>query len=146
MANFNKVIIVGRLTRDVELRHVGQDDRAVADISLAIDETYRDKSTVTFVDVTLWGSEAQFANDYLSKGSPVLIEGKLRLDQWEKDGQKRSKLKVQATKLESLAHRPRTDSPDQGGPPPTVGESTPAVAEGAPAGEPAAATDEWTGF
>jgi single-strand DNA-binding protein len=135
MANFNKVMMIGRLTRDVELRHVGTDDRAVADISIAIDETYRDNTTVVFVDVTLWGSEAQFASDYLSKGSPVFIEGKLRLDQWEKDGQKRSKLKVQATKLESLSQRPRTDTQDAG--PPELS---------APAAQPTTSTDEWTGF
>jgi single-strand DNA-binding protein len=105
MANFNKVILLGRLTADIELRHVGEDDRAVADVTVAVDNTYRGNTDTAFVPVTLWGSEAQFASDYLGKGSTVLIEGKLKVDEWEKDEVKYSKLKVTASKLESMGKK-----------------------------------------
>ena len=101
MASFNKVILVGNLTRDVELRHT-PGGTAVADVGMAVNRTWFDKETdtkkeeTTFVDVTLWGRTAEVAAEYLSKGRPVLIEGRLQLDQWDdrETGQKRSKLKV----------------------------------------------------
>ena len=100
-SSFNRVIIMGNLTRDPELRHT-PGGTAVAELGLAVNRTWFDKQTqqkkedVTFVDVTLWGRTAEVASEYLSKGRAVLIEGRLQLDQWEdKDsGQKRSKLKV----------------------------------------------------
>ena len=105
MANFNKFIGLGRLTADIELRHVGDDDTAVADVTVAIDNTYRGKTDTSFIPVTLWGSEAQFANDYLGKGSLVMVEGKVKIDEWEKEGQEYSKLKVVASKLESMGKK-----------------------------------------
>jgi single-strand DNA-binding protein len=117
MANFNRVILLGRLTADIELRHVGDDDRAVSDVTIAVDNTYRGNTDTAFVPVTLWGSEAQFANDYLGKGSTVLIEGKLKMDEWEKDGQKYSKLKVTANKLESMGKKYDTQNTETDGAP-----------------------------
>lgn len=101
MASFNKVILMGNLTRDVELRHVGS-GTAVAELGVATTRTWYDKNAgekkeeTTFVDVTLWGRTAEVAAEYLSKGSKVLIEGRLQLDQWEdkETGKKRSKLRV----------------------------------------------------
>lgn len=105
MASFNRVILLGNVTRDIELRMVGQ-GTATCDMGLAVNETYtkngEKKEETTFVDVTLWGRTAEIASEYLSKGSPVLIEGRLKLESWEKDGQKRSKLKVVADKLQLL--------------------------------------------
>ena len=111
MANVNKTFLLGRLTADIELRHVGDDDKAVTDVTVAVDSTYRGKTSTEFIPVTLWGSEAQFANDYLGKGSLVHIEGKIKIDEWEKDEQKYSKLKVVAQKLESMGKKydARTD-------------------------------------
>jgi len=114
MANFNKAIILGRLTADIELRHVGDDDKAVADVTVAVDNTYRGNTDTSFIPVTLWGSEAQFANDYLGKGSTVLIEGKIKIDEWEKDDQKYSKLKIVASKLESMGKKYDTRSTEEG--------------------------------
>ena len=95
MASYNRVILVGNLTRDPELRYIPS-GTAVSDIGLAVnDRVKRGDQWVdeaTFVDITLWGRTAEIANEYLSKGSPVLIEGRLKLDRWEKDGQKHSKL------------------------------------------------------
>src|SRR3954466_269264 len=93
MASFNRVILVGNLTRDPELRYIPS-GTAVSDIGLAVNDRIKRGDQwvdeTTFVDVTLWGRTAEVANEYTSKGSPILIEGRLKLDRWEKDGQKRS--------------------------------------------------------
>lgn len=108
MASYNRVVLVGNLTRDPELRYIPS-GMAVSDIGLAVnDRVKRGDQWVeeaTFVDVTLWGRTAEIANEYLSKGAPVLIEGRLKLDRWEKDGQKHSKLKVVGERLQMLGAR-----------------------------------------
>jgi single-strand DNA-binding protein len=108
MASFNRVVLVGNLTRDPELRYLPS-GTAVSDIGLAVnDRIKRNDQWVdepVFVDITLWGRTAEIANEYLSKGSPVLIEGRLKLDRWEKDGQKHSKLKVVGERLQMLGSR-----------------------------------------
>ena len=108
MASFNRVILVGNLTRDPELRHIPS-GTAVTDLGMAInDRVKRNNDWVeetTYVDVTLWGRTAEGATEYLSKGSSVLIEGRLKLDRWEKDGQKHSKLKVVGDKMQMLGGR-----------------------------------------
>ena len=117
MASFNKVIIVGNLTRDPEVRFIPSGS-AVCDISLAVNSQWTDKRSnerkeeVTFVEVTLWGRTAEIAGEYLAKGRPVLIEGRLQQDSWEdkETGQKRSKLKVVAESMQLLGSR------DGGGP------------------------------
>lgn len=101
MASFNKVILVGNLTRDPQVRYTPS-GTAVTELGLAVNRQWFDKQTnsrkedTTFVDVTVWGRTAEVAGEYLSKGRQVLIEGRLQLDQWQdKDtGQNRSKLKV----------------------------------------------------
>lgn len=106
MASFNRVILVGNLTRDPEVRHI-PNGTAVADIGLAVNDR-RKSSTgewveeTTFVDVTLWGRQAEIAGEYLQKGSPLLIEGRLKLDTWEAEGQKRSKLKVIGERMQLM--------------------------------------------
>ena len=108
MASFNRVILVGNLTRDPELRYIPS-GTAVSEIGLAVNERVKRNEQwveeTVFVDVTLWGRTAEVANEYLSKGAPVLIEGRLKLDTWEKDGQKRSKLRVTAEKMQMLGSR-----------------------------------------
>ncbi len=108
MASYNRVILVGNLTRDPEVRYIPS-GTAVCDIGLAVnDRVKRGDQWVdetTFVDITLWARTAEIANEYLTKGSSVLIEGRLKLDSWEKDGQKRSKLKVVAEKMQMLGGR-----------------------------------------
>ena len=109
MASYNRVILMGNLTRDPELRYIPS-GTAVSNIGLAVnDRVKRGDQWVdeaTFVDVTLWARDAEIANEYLSKGSPVLIEGRLRLDRWEKDGEKHSKLKVVCDRLRLVGSRP----------------------------------------
>ena len=108
MASYNRVVLVGNLTRDVELRYTPQ-GTAVTDIALAINERIKKNDQwvdeVNFFDVTLWGRTAEVASEYLSKGSNVLIEGKLRQERWEQDGQKRSKVKVICDKMQMLGSK-----------------------------------------
>lgn len=111
MADLNRVFLAGRLTRDPELRYTSG-GQAVADLGLAIGRNYMTKTgerkeEVTYVDIIVWGRQAETAGEYLSKGSPVLIEGRLQLDTWEtKEGEKRNRLKVHATRIQFLG-RPR---------------------------------------
>ena len=112
MASFNKVILVGNLTRDPEVRYIPS-GTAVCDISLAVNSQWTDrksnerKEEVTFVEVTLWGRTAEIAGEYLGKGRPVLIEGRLHQDSWEdkESGQKRTKMKVIAESMQLLGSR-----------------------------------------
>lgn len=106
MASFNRVILVGNLTRNVEVKFTNS-GTAVADLGLAVNDRRKLASgewvdETTFVDVTVWGRTAEVARDYLTKGSPVLIEGRLKLDTWETEGQKRSKLRVVAERMQML--------------------------------------------
>lgn len=100
MANYNKVLLMGNLTRDPEMRYT-QSGQAVVKLGVAVNRQYRNRNTnemveeTTFVDVEAWGKQAETLNQYMSKGRPIFIEGRLRLDSWEsKDGQKRNKLMV----------------------------------------------------
>lgn len=107
MASYNRVILVGNITRDIELRYIPS-GMAVTDLGLAVSDKRKNANgewveETTFVDVTLWGRTAEVAGEYLRKGSPVFIEGRLKLDSWEQDGQKRSKLKVVGEKLQLLS-------------------------------------------
>ena len=111
MANFNKVMLMGNLTRDPEIRYTPK-GTAVCEIGLAINRYFSGESgdkreETTFVDVTLWGRTAEIAQEYLKKGRPVFIEGRLQLDSWEDktSGQKRSKLRVVAEGMQLIGSR-----------------------------------------
>ncbi len=113
MRSYNRVILIGNITRDIELKYT-QGGTAVTEIGLAVNDRYKSKTgewveETTFVDVTLWARTAEVASEYLSKGRPVLIEGRLKLDTWETEGQKRSKLRVVGERLIMLG------SPQGGG-------------------------------
>jgi single-strand DNA-binding protein len=115
VASYNRVILLGNLTRDPELRYI-QSGMAVTDLGLAVNEKRKGPNgdwieEATFVDVTAWGRNAEIASEYLTKGSPVLIEGRLKLDTWEKDGQKRSKLKVVCEVLRLVGGRGGSGGP-----------------------------------
>ena len=109
----NKVIITGNLTRDVGLKYTPSGS-PVATIGVANNERGKDlKDIVTFIDVEVWGKTAENCDQYLSKGSPVLIDGRLKLDQWtQQDGQKRNKLKIVANRVQFLGNK-QTDEGDQ---------------------------------
>jgi single-strand DNA-binding protein len=132
MSSFNKVILLGNLTRDPQVRYTPS-GTAVAEIGLAVNRTWFDQKTnskrdeTTFVDVTLWGRQAEVAGEYLAKGRQVLIEGRLQLDTWEdkESGQKRSKLRVVCENMRMVGSRgdgPRGEGGGRGGAPRTGGE------------------------
>ena len=121
MANVNKVILIGNLTRDPEVRHTPK-GTAVGDIALAVNRNFtgdngEKREETTYIDVTLWGRTAEIAQQYLRKGRPVYVEGRLQMDTWEdkQSGQKRSKLKVVAENLQLLGPRPEGEAAASGG-------------------------------
>lgn len=107
MANFNRVILAGNLTRDIELRETSG-GASVADVGLAVNDRRKQGDDwvdeTSFIDLTLWGRTAENAAEYLSKGSPVLLEGRLKQDSWENEsGEKRTKIKVVVDRLQFLS-------------------------------------------
>lgn len=119
--NYNRVTIAGNLTRDPEVRFLAG-ERAVAHFSLAINRRWKDKDgqaqeEALFVDCEAWGRTAELVGQYLTKGSGAFIEGRLKLDAWEdKDGQKRSKIKVVADSVQFIGGKsdgaaPAADAP-----------------------------------
>jgi len=109
MASFNKVLLMGNLTRKPELRYT-PGGQAVCDIGLAVNRKYsgngQDKEEVCFVDVVVWAKQAESCNKYLHKGSPVFVEGRLHYDAWEdKEGRKRSRLRVTAERVQFLSSK-----------------------------------------
>jgi single-strand DNA-binding protein len=111
MASVNKVMLLGNCTRDPEVKYTPK-GTAVAELGLAVNRVYTTdggerREETTFVDVTLWGRQAEVAGEYLKKGRPVFIEGRLQLDSWDdkQTGQKRSKLKVVGDNLQLLGSR-----------------------------------------
>ncbi len=124
-ANYNRVIIAGNLTRDPEVRFLAN-EKAVCNLGMAINRRYRGKDgetqeETTFVDVEAWGRTAELVGQYLTKGRGALVEGRLKLDAWEdKDGNKRSKIKVVADSVQFLDSRGAGDAARQDGPRPDV--------------------------
>lgn len=122
MATFNRVILLGNLTRDPEIKYLPSGS-AVCDLGLALNRQWTDKNSgqrredVTFVDVTCFGRTAEIAGEYLGKGRQVHIEGRLQMDQWEDrtSGQKRSKLKVVCDQLTMVGGRGDGGPPAGGG-------------------------------
>lgn len=109
MASYNRVILIGNLTRDPELRYTPS-GMAVTDIGLAVNDRKKGQNgewveETTFVDITLWGRTAEVVSEYCAKGKPLMVEGRLKLDTWETDGQKKSKLKVVGEKVQLLGSR-----------------------------------------
>jgi single-strand DNA-binding protein len=112
MASFNKVILLGNLTRDPEVRYTPKGS-AVCDLGIAVNRVYTTeggerREEVTFVDVVLWARLAEIAGEYLKKGRPVFIEGRLQMDSWDdkQTGQKRTKLRVVGESMQLLGGRP----------------------------------------
>jgi single-strand DNA-binding protein len=119
MANYNKVLLMGNLTRDVELKYTPS-GQAVAKIGLAVNRKWKaadgsQQEETTFVDCDAWGRTAEVMSQYLAKGRPVFVEGRLKLDTWQdKDGSNRSKLKVVIESFQFIDSR----GGEGGGPPP----------------------------
>ena len=123
MANLNRVLLIGNLTRDPEIRYTPK-GTAVAEIGIAVNRVFsgedgEKREEVTFVDVTLWSRLAEIAEQYWKKGRSVFIEGRLQLDSWDdkQTGQKRSRLRVVGENLQMLGARGEGESGGTGGPP-----------------------------
>ena len=140
MASFNKVILVGNLTRDPEVRYTPK-GTAIAKIGVAVNRVWTNeagekKEEVTFVDVDVFGRTAENVGQYMRKGRPILIEGRLRLDQWDdkQTGQKKSKLGVVAETVQFLGSAP---GGGEGGGAPAAAAPAPRTQRPAPAAAPA---------
>jgi single-strand DNA-binding protein len=145
MASFNKVILVGNLTRDPELRYTPK-GTAMAKLGLAVNrrwtsETGEQREEVTFVDIDAFGKQAETIGQYMKKGGAMLVEGRLRLDQWDdkQTGQKRSKLGVVLEGFTFLGGGPNRNAE---GSAPAAATPRPAPAAAAPAATAAAAAGE----
>lgn len=111
---YNKVILIGNTTRDVEVRY-SPGGTPIATISLAVNSKYKKGDAmveeVLFINAVVFGKQAESCGQYLSKGNPVLIEGRLRENKWEKDGEKKSRMEVIANNIRFL---PKRDSQRRG--------------------------------
>ena len=108
MACLNRVVLMGNLTKDPETKKLKTG--TVADLRMALSESYKSKSgeqvdNVCYVDVVAWDKQAENCAQYLSKGSGLVVEGRIQMDEWEKDGQKRSKLRVRANRVTFLGDK-----------------------------------------
>jgi single-strand DNA-binding protein len=139
MATFNKVILLGNLTRDPELRYTPQGS-AVCEFALALNYQYTNKQTgqkveeVSFIDIVAWGKTGEICAEYLKKGRQVMVEGRLKQDRWEaQDGKKMSKVRVTAENVQFVGSRPA----GEGGGAPAGGKAggAPASEEGPPPGQ-----------
>ena len=147
MASYNRVILMGNLCRDPDLKRTPS-GLSVSELRLAVSETFRNKTTnerterTCYVDVTVWNQQADLCRQYLSKGSPVFVEGRLVYDEWKTPaGETRSKLRVQADRIQFLGARPQgapagpapaptpatppsASAPSQPGPQPLYGDAS----------------------
>lgn len=108
MASYNRVVLIGNLCRDPDLKKT-QSGLSVSELRLAVSETFRNRTTnerterTCYVDVTVWNQQAELCRQYLSKGSPIFVEGRLVYDEWKtQQGETRSKLRVQADRVQFL--------------------------------------------
>lgn len=126
MGAMNRVFLMGNLTRDPQLRKTPT-GLSVADLGLAISEKHRNKAgevveSVCFADIVVWDKQAEACGQYLTKGAPVMVEGRLQLDQWQTDqGEKRSRLRVRADRIQFLGRAAKGAEADQAAAPATAG-------------------------
>ncbi|HUS40529.1 MAG: single-stranded DNA-binding protein [Pirellulales bacterium] len=122
MSDYNRVILMGRLTRDPDLRYT-PNGTAVAEFGLAVNDRRKDSQSgewiedTQFIDITMWARQAEIAAEYLAKGSPIFLEGRLKFDSWEKEGQKHSKLRVVAERMQFIGPRGERSGQAAGGQP-----------------------------
>ena len=118
MSSLNRVFLIGNLTKDPEIRYTPS-GKAVGDLRLAVTSKFKDNEDTCYVDVTVWDRQAETCGEYLRKGRPILVEGRLKFDEWERDGQKRSRLSVVASRVQFMGSprdgedRPRQDADDR---------------------------------
>lgn len=125
MSGVNKVILLGHLGKDPELKQVGNDNQ-VCNATLATSEKYKDKETTEWHDLEIWGKQGANFAQYLSKGSPVFVEGKIKTDSWENEqGEKRSRKKILVLSFTMLGSGKGQDKKEQGNTPTQSGQPGP---------------------
>jgi len=146
MASLNRVFLIGNLTRDPEIRYIPS-GKAVADLNMAINRKYRTasgevKEETCYVGIVVWERQAETAGEYLKKGSAILVEGSLRYEQWETNGEKKSRLRVNADRIQFLDRLKRPAEPSEAseggqpqGAPATASEPAAPAAPAAPGEE-----------
>ncbi len=147
MASLNKVFLIGNLTKDPELRYT-QSGRPVCDIRLAVSRRFKkasgeDGEETLYISVVIWDKQGEACGKYLAKGAPAFVEGRLQMDEWEKDGRKTSTLRVLADRVQFLGVPKRVDAEDGGGSAIRRPATPVAPAQAAPGGDepPATATE-----
>ncbi len=133
MASMNKVFLLGNLTRDPELRRTPS-GTAVCDLGMATNRKFRtpdgqDKEETCFVTVVVWGRQAETCSEYLKKGSPLLVEGRLQFEEWEKDGQRHNRLRVVAERTQFVGGSRGGGTPSEGGGSDSGERAAPAAAD-----------------
>ena len=141
MASFNKVILLGNLTRDPELRYTPQ-GAAVCEFALALNSVYTNKQTgqkveeVSYIDLVAWGKTGETIAEYMKKGRQIMVEGRLKQDRWEaQDGKKMSKVRVTAENVQFVGSRPAGEGGAPGGGGAGKGGGAPAPEDGPPPGQ-----------
>lgn len=119
MASLNKVFLIGNLTRDPEVRYLPS-NQMVADLRLAVSRRFKsatgeDREETCFINVTVWGKQAETCQKYLSRGAPVMVEGRLKYDEWERDGQKQNRISVVGERIQFLGSPRRAQVEGPGG-------------------------------
>ena len=137
MASLNRAFLMGNLTRPPEVRYAPS-GKAVAEMRMAINRRYKtstgeEKDETCFVNVVVWGRQAESCGQYLSKGSAVFVEGRLQYEEWEKEGQKNSRLRVVADRVQFMGAPKRAEFGDAPEAPPAAPAAPPAPAPAAPA-------------
>lgn len=105
MASFNKIVLMGNVTRNPDIRTIPGSSNAVARTGIAVNRKYRDKEEVMFVDIVAFGRTAEIMGEYVVKGTPILIDGRLSMNSWEQDGQRRTKHEVIIESMQMLGRR-----------------------------------------
>lgn len=105
MANFNKVILIGNVTRNPEVKTLSPSNTRIGKAGLAVNTKYKGKDDTMFIDFVAFGRLAEILGEYVVKGDPIMIEGRLKMDMWEKDGQKNIKHDVVVENLQLLGNR-----------------------------------------
>lgn len=138
MPNMNVVVLAGHMTRDPELMRVGSENTPLCKFGLAVSRKYKDKEEVCFVDCEMWGTRAETLSHFLRKGSPIIVQGELRLDQWDdrETGQKRSKHKIRVENFSFAGKKPDGDGDEPSVPMKSGGRRKPAGPTDTKYGEP----------
>jgi single-strand DNA-binding protein len=110
---YNKVVLIGNVVKDVETKELSSS--SVSRIRLAVDDPFREKNTV-YIDCEAWGDQSTFAQKWLKKGSGVIVDGRLCMDSWEKDGKKETKIFVKAQEIRFLNVGPKSEKSEQSSP------------------------------